>query len=190
LLWAVVYAAYQGITGHPLDAFKTLCNGFVNFWAVAIHCALVCHSISGGYRDPIGGPTTIIGLGFGIYSWSKGGGAPEIHWFNGGFIYEFPDADIPFPNSITIGRTILYKNNKPLTPRARAHERAHVRQYGVLSEGWIPLHLTAQGASIILQGSNPFDSSNSQEYHKYNPFEVGPKEPTPVPWPVFPRLAW
>ena len=116
---------------------------------------------------------------------------PEIHWHNGGFVFEFGHS--PFARGVfgeysrTLGRAILF-NGDPADERG--HEWQHVTQYGLLGETYIPVQLLSQGVSVIIYAAKGGSVKDTYAYSKYNLLEVGPYMPNHQPWPNIPRIPW
>jgi RHS repeat-associated protein len=173
---------YDFVTLHPVDALKKLVAAYGNLDIAAFNASLAVTCMVGGYNDPLGGPTTTLGIVIGLVGWARGGDTPEIHWHNGGLVFEFKNSPFrPAGAAFTLGRAIVAGKNADIT-----HELQHVTQYGILGETFLPWQLTAQGVSLTL--TDDWSQKNSRDYAKYNPFEWGPYDHHP--WPTVPKIPW
>lgn len=122
------------------------------------------------------GVTDAVGWGWGLIGWALGGDAPSIRLdarAGAGVAVEFTNH--PFQQgagySTTYGNVICYAGTP--SPDTVAHELAHTRQYQVLDDGYLPLHIQAQILSHVQTGS----------YRTANPLESGPHSSGHTAWP-------
>lgn len=187
-VWDIVQFYGLLFTGHPLDALKKLTAGVGNLVLTYFEAALVFGTVAGGWANPLGGFTTALGVGLGLLGWALGGDAPELHWHNGGFVFEFGNTPLALGGySRTLGRAILYDGDPE---DQRRHEWAHVSQYGLLGETYIPVHLLSQGVSVGIHVARGGSIKDTSAYSNYNVLETGPYMPNHQAWPNIPRIPW
>jgi hypothetical protein len=208
--WDTLVAGELLVRGEPRDALKKLAAGYGNLGISYIYAYLTYASIYGGYRNPLGDVSwldfspmlqaqlgsswfslvshpTAVGIGLGVFGC---GCVPEIHWHNGGFVYEFPNSLTAYGSfgeqGLTLGRAVLFEGT---TDRGdtQTHEWQHVTQYGLLGGLYIPV----EGLSLAV--SNWLSDENNDQYdtrppRHYNPLEWGPYDYHP--WPTMPVIPW
>ena len=117
--------------------------------------------VAGRLFSPWTGPTTVLGIGYGVADASfEGVDNGRLIFSGSGRGYDR-----------TIGDVIVYSSSGPSHPN-RDHEMAHTDQHTVLGPLYVPAHLGAQAVSWATTGS----------YNQGNPLEWGPNQSPPTAW--------